>query len=627
MLEIIAHNLAPIMFVSVMLLLLLGYPVAITLAAGGLFFFVVGVGLSEIAPSQINLSWPLLGAQPERVFGILSNDTLLAIPFFTLMGLILERSGMAEELLKTAGQLFGRVRGGLAYAVIFVGALLAATTGVVAASVIAMGLISLPIMQRYGYSQPVATGTIAAAGTLAQIIPPSLVLIVMADQLGASVGDMYLGAVVPSLLLVLAFCIYIFMLSIVKPEWVPALPESERTLSGGFTSLLLVGVAIVAIYYASSSTIFSSWTEENRMTAAAATATVAVYLLSLANRAFGLGVLSPLAEQVVTVMVPPLALIFLVLGTIFIGVATPTEGGAMGAVGALALAWAKRRLDWSLLRTSIESTAILATFVMMLLIGARVFALTFYGVNGNVWMEELLLALPGGELGFIVVVMIIVFILGCFLDFFEIAFILVPLLAPVAVKLGIDKVWFGVVLGINLQMSFLTPPFGFTLFYLRSVAPQNEWVDQQTCKTLPGINTRTIYKGVIPFILIEILVLSLTIAYPGLVTHYRGGPAQPAPITAPAPQSPASAPFGLPAAPPNFGGPQAGPVTVPPGLGGPPLIGPDGNPPAGLSSSVPPGLGGGSPAKAGGDAAPVTAPPIAPNLAPSTDLSKPPSFD
>jgi TRAP-type mannitol/chloroaromatic compound transport system permease large subunit len=620
MLDLIAHNIAPIMFISVMGLLLLGYPVAITLAAGGLFFFVVGVGLSEFAPTQINLSWPLLGAQPERVFGIMSNDVLLAIPFFTFMGLILERSGMAEELLETVGQLFGPIRGGLAYAVILVGALLAATTGVVAASVIAMGLISLPIMQRFGYNPSVATGSIVASGTLAQIVPPSLVLIVMADQLGVSVGDMYLGAILPAMLLVVAFCIYIFLLSVLRPSTVPALPIVERTLGGGIVSLILALAAAVAIYYVAAHTVFAALTEEMRLVSSAAIAVIVVLLLALINRALNLKVLSRLAEQVIIVMVPPLALIFLVLGTIFLGIATPTEGGAMGAVGALILALVKRRLDFTLLRTAVESTATLSTFVMFLLIGARVFGLTFYGVNGNIWIEELLLALPGGELGFLLVVTVIVFILGCFLDFFEIAFILVPLLAPVAAKLGIDKVWFGVILGLNLQTSFLTPPFGFSLFYLRSVAPEKDWFDNRSKRTLPGVRTSVIYRGVLPFIGIQLATILLVIGYPGLVTHYRGTPtvAPPSKIEiAPPSEAPGGPlglpPLGLPGSPPFGAAPQQEPMSAPPGLGQQPAL------------SAPPADLGGPPGDLGGP--PPTRPPGSPTAPETPDLSKPPSFN
>ncbi|MEM8572038.1 MAG: TRAP transporter large permease subunit [Pseudomonadota bacterium] len=643
MLELIAHNLAPIMFITVMGMLLIGYPVAITLAAGGLFFFVVGVALSEIAPSEINLFWPLLGAQPERVFGIMSNDTLLAIPFFTFMGLILERSGMAEDLLETIGQLFGPVRGGLAYAVVLVGALLAATTGVVAASVIAMGLISLPIMQRFGYSQQVATGTIVASGTLAQIVPPSLVLIVMADQLGVSVGDMYLGAILPALMLVALYCTYIFIISIIRPSAVPALPISERTLGGGIASLLGAIAAAVALYYAASLFLFQNLTPANQLVSSAALAVIVVFLFALLNRALGLKILSHLAEQVIIVLIPPLALIFLVLGTIFLGIATPTEGGAMGAVGALALALAKRRLDFKTLRSAVEATTTLSAFVMFILIGARVFGLTFYGVNGNIWLEELLLQLPGGQYGFLVVVTVVVFILGCFLDFFEIAFILVPLLAPVAATLGIDLVWFGVVLGINLQASFLTPPFGFSLFYLRSVAPARDWTEPRSGRQLPAIRTGEIYKGAIPFICINASMILMVIIWPNLVTHYKQTP----PTSAPAAIElvpPAGGGLGLPSFgtgatgnPGNDGGLGLPPLGLPPGgdaqsndggLGLPPL----GAPPRSSGSAAPGGLGlppiggeaGGPPPGLGGGAAPAEAP--SPQGG-APDLSQPPNFN
>ena len=640
MLELIAHNLAPIMFISVMGMLLIGYPVALTLAAGGLFFFVVGVALSEIAPSQINLFWPLLGAQPERVFGIMSNDTLLAIPFFTFMGLILERSGMAEDLLETIGQLFGPIRGGLAYAVIFVGALLAATTGVVAASVIAMGLISLPIMQRFGYDQRIATGTIVASGTLAQIVPPSLVLIVMADQLGVSVGDMYLGAIWPSLMLIGFYCLYVFLLSVFRPALVPALPVKARTLGGGVGSLLLALAAGVAIHVAASHLLFAGLSPANRLVAAASTAVIAIFAVAQANRALGLGILSTLAERVIIVLIPPLALIFLVLGTIFLGIATPTEGGAMGAVGALVLAAAKRRLDFATLRSSVEATTTLSAFVMFILIGARVFGLTFYGVNGNIWMEELLLALPGGEYGFLLVVTLVVFILGCFLDFFEIAFILVPLLAPVAAKLGIDLIWFGVILGVNLQASFLTPPFGFSLFYLRSVAPANDWVDQRTGRRMPAIRTGAIYRGAVPFIAMNVVTILLIIAFPYLVTHYKSKPVATPPPASTQVTPPSDGGLGLP--------PMGGAVQGDGGLGLPPLA-PLGTPGAGAGAGpaggagqgdgglgLPPLAPAGSPAPAGGaglgspppglgGAAPTA--PAAPAPAAAPDLSQPPNFN
>jgi tripartite ATP-independent transporter DctM subunit len=524
MIATIAHNIAPIMFVAVMGLLLVGYPVAFTLAGGGLYFFLVGIELGHLAPAEITLDWPLLQAHTSRVLGVMSNETLLAVPFFTFMGIVLERSGMAEELLDTIGQIFGSVRGGLAYAVIVVGALLAATTGVVAASVIAMGLISLPIMLRYGYAARLATGTIAASGALVQIVPPSLVLIVMADQLGQPVGDMYRGAVVPGLILVAAYCLYVFVVTVLRPGMAPALPPEARRFRGGGLSLAVLAALGVAAYVALEQLVFAGLRGEVAIVWSAVGAGAAVFAVTLANRALGLGLLSELAERVVFALMPPLALIFLVLGTILLGVATPTEGGAMGAVGALLLALARRKLDLGQLFQALDATTRLSAFVMFIVIGARVFALTFYGVNGNVWMEELLLALPGGEYGFLIVVSVIIFVLGCFLDFFEIAFIVLPLLAPAAASLGIDPVWFGVILAVNLQTSFLTPPFGFALFYLRSVVPVAPWLDRATGRTMPPVRTADIYRGVLPFILVQLAVLALIIAVPSLVTHYRQPP-------------------------------------------------------------------------------------------------------
>jgi len=439
MAEFLIANMAPIMFASMIVFLLVGFPVAFALAANGIVFGLIGIQLGLLGPQ-------LFQALPDRIYGVMANETLLAVPFFTFMGLILERSGMAEDLLDTIGQLFGPIRGGLGYAVILVGALLAATTGVVAASVISMGLISLPIMLRYGYDKRLACGVISASGTLAQIIPPSLVLIVMADQLGKSVGDMYAGALIPGLVLTGLYIVYVLAVSIVKPHWVPALPLEARRLRGA--ALML---------------------------------------------------------RVLTTLLPPLLLIFLVLGTIFLGIATPTEGGAMGATGALIMALVRKQLNLKLLKQAMESTAKLTTFVLFILIGARVFSLTFYGVDGHLWVEHLLVDLPGGQLGFLIVVNILVFFLAFFLDYFELSFIIVPLLAPVADKLGIDLIWFGVLLAVNMQTSFLHPPFGFALFFLRSVAPGS-------------VKSSDIYWGAIPFVGIQVVMIALVIAFPQMVS-------------------------------------------------------------------------------------------------------------
>jgi TRAP-type mannitol/chloroaromatic compound transport system permease large subunit len=515
-------NLAPIMFGSLIIFLLIGFPVAFSLGAVGLAYAVIGI---EIGAFHENF----LQALPERVFGNMANETLLAVPFFTFMGLILERSGMAEDLLDTIGQLFGPVRGGLAYAVVFVGALLAATTGVVAASVISMGLISLPIMLRYGYDRRLAAGVIAASGTLSQIIPPSLVLIVMADQLGRSVGDMYAGALIPGLTLTVLYALYVFIVSIVAPRAAPALPEEARTIreddgSTGLLSLLaivlLIAVVAVGTYRIA---VARNWAEAggNAGILGVAAGVVVGYALALINRTFRLGVLSRMAETVVIVMVPPLALIFLVLGTIFLGIATPTEGGAMGAAGALILAFAKRRLGMKLLTQALDSTAKLSSFVIFILFGSRVFSLTFYGVNGHIWVEHLLTGLPGGQLGFLIVTDLLVFFLAFFLDFFELAFIVVPLLAPAATALGIDLVWFGVILGVNMQTSFMHPPFGFALFYLRSVAPEQPYRDRVTGQIMAGVRTSQIYWGAIPFVFIQLVMVITVIVFPYLVTHYQ----------------------------------------------------------------------------------------------------------
>ncbi|MDE2227961.1 MAG: TRAP transporter large permease subunit [Alphaproteobacteria bacterium] len=502
-------NIAPIMFAMLIVLLMIGYPVAFSLAANGLLFGAIAIHYGLFDPQ-------LLQGLPQRVFGIMSNDTLLAIPFFTFMGLILERSGMAEDLLDTIGQMFGRIRGGLAYAVIFVGALLAATTGVVAASVISMGLISLPIMLRYGYDRRVAAGVIAASGTLAQIIPPSLVLIVLADQLGRSVGDMYQGAFIPGIGLAVLYGVYMFIVSIFWPKAVPGLPPDAITVrepngKAGYLSLaaIVLGSVVAAWYIIDRAYLHPIW--------ACASVGAADYAIALADKFLNLRILSKLTRQVIIVMMPPLALIFLVLGTIFLGIATPTEGGAMGATGALALALANRRLDWKLLKQAMDTTAKLSSFVMFILVGSTVFSLVFRGVNGDLWVEHLLTSLPGGRLGFLIVVNLLTFFLAFFLDFFELAFIIIPLLGPVAEKLGIDLIWFGVLIGVNMQTSFMHPPFGYALFYLRSVAPSEEYTDRVTGKRLAPLTTGQIYWGVIPFVFIQIIMVAVIIVFPNLV--------------------------------------------------------------------------------------------------------------
>src|ERR1700694_5494196 len=512
------QNMAPIMFAALVFFLLLGYPVAFSLAANGLLFGLAGIWLNLFTPD-------FLQALPERVYGVMANDTLLAISFFTFMGLVLERSGMAEDLLDTIGQLFGTVRGGLAYAVVFVGALLAATTGVVAASVISMGLISLPIMLRYGYDRRVASGVIAASGTLAQIIPPSLVLIVMADQLGRSVGDMYEGAFIPGLVLAAMYAFYVFLITIFYPKAAPGLPLDALTYKepdgkrGVISLFVVVILAAVAAYLYMRTTNVRAGADFVVLTMSLAVGLA--FAIAVLNRLLRLRLLSALAEQVIFVMVPPLALIFLVLGTIFIGVATPTEGGAMGATGAMALAMAKRRLKWDLVRQAAQSTAKLSAFVVFILVGARVFSLTFYGVDGHRWVEELLVGLPGGQIGFLTFVNIFVFVLAFFLDFFDIAFIVIPLLGPAAEKLGIDLIWFGVILGVNMQTSFMHPPFGFALFYLRSVAPRESFIDRVSGKRTDPVTTGQIYWGAVPFVVIQVVMVLLVIMFPAMVMHYK----------------------------------------------------------------------------------------------------------
>ena len=532
----LAQQFVPLMFAGLFVLLLTGFPVAFGLAACGLFFGFVGIE-AGIFPGA------MFQALPLRIFGIMQNDTLLAIPFFTFMGIILERSGMAEDLLETVGQVFGPVRGGVAIAVILVGALLAATTGVVAAAVISMGLISLPIMLRYGYSRTIATGTITASGTLAQAIPPSLVLIVLADQLGRSVGDMYSGALIPGLMLVGLYILFIVIVAVVKPAMVPALPPEallykEDNGKSGHRSLFVLLLLCAGVGYAWSKVhngLLTQWLE--RATPSPGDEIVILSLtlaslfglaLAILNRVTKMGLLSKLAEQVTFVLMPPLILIFLVLGTIFLGVATPTEGGAMGALGALILAAGKRRLGMPILKQALENTAKLASFVLFILIGSTVFSFTFNAADGHIWVEHLFDGMPGGAWGFLIVVNILVFILGCFIDFFEIAFIVIPILAPVAEKIlpalvpgmTTDQVmiWFGVIIAMNLQTSFLTPPFGFALFYLRSVAAKFDYKDRITGKMIPSVKTTEIYKGSIAFICLQLIMVTAVIVFPVLVT-------------------------------------------------------------------------------------------------------------
>jgi len=433
--------LAPAMFAGLILFLLIGFPVAFSLASLGLFF-----GFLAIEANYFGVEF--MQALPARVFGIMSNELLLAIPFFTLMGVVLERSGLAEDLMEGFGQLFGSMPGGLAQAVIFVGAILGAITGTVAASVIAIGMISIPIMMKYGYDMKIGTGVIAASGTITQVIPPSLVLIVLAFQLGVPVGDMYLGAIGPSILQVLLFSAFILLVSVFQPQRVPALPPEARSLRGR-----------------------ALWSK----------------------LAWG--------------MVPSLVLIFLVLGTIFLGIASPTEAGAMGSMGAILLALAHRRFNWRLLRESADGTMRITTMVIFILIGATVFSLVFQGVNGGKWIEHLLSHIPGGRLGFLIFVNVFIFFIAFFLDFFEIVFIIVPLLIPTAHALGIDLIWLGVLLCVNMQTAFMHPPFGFALFYLRGIAP-------------PEIKSRDIYLGSIPWIILQLVLVAMIITFPSIVDFW-----------------------------------------------------------------------------------------------------------
>ncbi len=437
----IRENMPALMFGGMVFFMLIGYPAAFSLAATGLFFGFIGIEMGLIRPE-------FLGNLTYQLYGIISNDLLLAIPFFTFMGAILERCGLAEDLLDSIGQLFGPIRGGLSYAVIFVGAILGAITGTVAASVIAMGVISMTPMLKYGYSTRHTMGVIAASGTITQLIPPSLVLIVLADQLGRSVGDMYAGAIGPSIIQLALFCMWVFFLSVFFPDQVPALPKEARTLQG--------------------------W---------------------------------PLLKKALRGIIPSLGLIFLVLGTIFMGLATPTEAGAMGAIGAILLAMFYGTLTWPLLYQGMATTMRITAMVTFILIGARVFSLIFQGVGGKVWIEDFLISLPGGQLGFLIFTNAFIFFVAFFLDFFEIAFIIIPLLAPAADRLGIDLIWFGVLICANIQTSFMHPPFGFALFYLRGIAPKS-------------IKTTDIYWGAIPWVFLQVILVIIVIAWPGSVTYW-----------------------------------------------------------------------------------------------------------
>ena len=441
----IRDNMPALMFGGMILFMLIGYPAAFSLAATGLFFGFIGIEYGLMRPD-------FLGNITYQLYAIISNDLLLAIPFFTFMGAILERCGLAEDLLDSIGQLFGPVRGGMSYAVIFVGAILGAITGTVAASVIAMGVISMTPMLRYGYSTRHTMGVIAASGTITQLIPPSLVLVVLADQLGRSVGDMYAGAIGPSIIQIALFCIWVAIVSLIWPDSVPALPKEARTLHG--------------------------WA---------------------------------LGKKCLRGIVPSLGLIFLVLGTIFMGLATPTEAGAMGVVGALALAAFYGTLTWPLLYQRMASTMRITAMVVYILIGARVFSLVFQGVGGKIWIEDMLIGLPGGQLGFLIFVNAFIFVVAFFLDFFEIAFIIIPLLAPAADKLGIDLIWFGVLVCANIQTSFMHPPFGFALFYLRGIAP-------------PSIKTSDIYWGAIPWVFLQVILVIIVILWPQSVTYWIDKP-------------------------------------------------------------------------------------------------------
>ena len=434
------QTLAALMFAGMIAFLFFGFPVAFSLTFTGLFFGLLGMGLGVLNTNFFDIL-------PLRIWGTMTNFTLLAVPLFVFMGVALEKSGLAEELLETMALLFGRLPGGIAISVVVVGAILAASTGIVGASVITMGLVSLPTMLRRGYQKELITGTICASGTLGQIIPPSVILILLGDIMGVSVGDLYIGAVFPGLVLVGLYIIYIAVLGYVKPELAPPIPAAELALFRG-DALKRVSIALL----------------------------------------------------------PALILIVGVLGSIFAGIASPTEAASVGAVGGLVLTIAKGRFSMPMLRSVMEATTRITSLAFIILVGANCFGLIFRGLNGDHLIQDFLKSLPFGPYGVLAIVMGVIFILGFFIDFFEICFIHVPILTPVLVThFGFDPVWLGVVIGVNLQTSFLTPPFGFALFYLRGVAP-------------PEITTQHIYRGVLPFVALQVIGLTLIITYPPIAT-------------------------------------------------------------------------------------------------------------
>ena len=450
------ENFAPLMFGGLILIMLIGFPVAFSLSALGLLCGFIAIEMGWF-PAAFMANLPL------NVFGILSNELLLAIPFFTLMGSILEKCGLAEDMLDSMGQLFGPMRGGLGYSVIIVGFILGAITGTVAGQVIAMAMISLPVMMRYNYNMRYATGVLAASGTITQLVPPSLVLVVMADQLGQSVGDMYKGAWGPSILQVVIFALYTFFLTRFRPAYLPGLPPEARTLNG-----------------------WALW------------------------------------KKCLRGIIPSAILIFAVLGSmgglpgLNTAIATPTEAGAMGAVGAFILAAIHRRLSWLVIKEGMTGTMRITAMVVFILIGSRVFSLVFQGVDGGLWIEHMLTGLPGGQTGFLIVVNIFVFFLAFFLDFFEIAFIILPMLGPVADKMGINMIWFGVLLCVNMQTSFMHPPFGFALFYLRGISDTLF----KTGAISKKVESRDIYMGAIPWVLMQLLLVVIVIFVPQTVTMF-----------------------------------------------------------------------------------------------------------